>query len=155
MASISSSSIITTRSAAHRCGNLCRWSKVARPPHPYHQPQIFLSRISHSTCRSLNHTQPPLLTLFSNSITHTDVVHAMSLQEPSLHWITLSCICLHHHSMSTSSQLKGTGCTGMGFTLMLMTNFPNLSFFLIVSGCYTTGGPIIRLWSASPANIPL
>jgi hypothetical protein len=47
--------------------------------------------------------------------------------------------------------VEGTGCTGMGFTLMLMTNFPNLSFFLIVSGCYTMGGPIIRLRSASLA----
>ena len=32
--------------------------------------------------------------------------------------------------------------------------FPNISFFLIVSGCYTTGGPFTRLRSASPANIP-
>jgi hypothetical protein len=34
-------------------------------------------------------------------------------------------------------------------------DFPTISFIHIVSGFYTTGGLIIRLWSASPANVPL
>ena len=54
--------------------------KSSLTPNPYHQPQIFLLCISHFTFHLLifKSHQPPFLTHFSNSITHTDVERATS-----------------------------------------------------------------------------
>ena len=53
--------------------------RTAIPPTTNLLIMHFAFHISHSTCQSLNHTQPPFLTHFSNSITCTDVEHATSL----------------------------------------------------------------------------
>jgi hypothetical protein len=47
---------------------------------------------------------------------------------------------------------------GMGFCVdvgVTIFTFLLISFPIIILHCHTTGGPVFRLWSASPANVPL
>ena len=61
-------------------------------------------------------------------------------------------------SATSHSQLKAERVlqTWHGhFVLVLVTIFILIYFPIIVLHYHTTGGPVPRLWSASPANVPL
>ena len=62
--------------------------------------------------------------------------------------------------IDTSNLFDNSGDWSDGYDIMLdLEDITNPSddekknLFLIVSGCYTTGGPFTRLQSVSPANI--
>src|SRR5882762_10016895 len=127
MAFISPLSIIITRSAAHRCGNPCHWSKGARPPPT--QPTTHLTFNYHvfhiqsvNFCIVPNHTSTP----FDNFITHAEHRHVTSWNHTLIHWFTSS-----HDVLNLTVEGCWMYWHSIGIYVDDDDDFPTLSFILI------------------------
>ena len=151
-------------SAARGVGKPRRWSKPAEPTiltlahthirtHYLHL-RTFTCAQPHSLTFSCIQFQPFVVWPGCHVTTAISLAVLSRLTESCSH---ASAYIITRHS--AISQLKGVGCTGMGFILIHVDVDDEYSksffFIFVVSSCYTTGGPIFRLRSASPANVPL
>jgi hypothetical protein len=144
-------------------GEPCHSLRCSHRSHESHQSDARIRHVTFTLVRSCSHSHSfnsldaSLMSKRCTASIFDDIVcvdeHATSQFAQPLHVCQISLL------RNLSRLVEGFDGHGMGFYVDVgVTIFHILfliSFPIIILHCHTTGGPVFRLWSASPANVPL